>query len=330
MGRGGRGRRAGRGESPQREHGPLKNGRMWRQIGTYIDDDVRYYDRFTEIALSRFEWKNAPDSLDQRYLELALFRDGAAVVFEDEVMGLVGLRVILGGDLDVYGVPDERRAYGVGGPGGKGPGYQRALDETNSVVVFNNQLRTPTWPELWSYAQRIARLDSIIDTNVGAQRTPVLIACDESQRLTMKNVYMKWEGDEPVIMGDRSLRPESLRVLRTDAPYVADAMYELKTNYMNEVLTFLGISNVNITKKERLVTSEATQSQGFTYMMRYSPLEERRKAAEKINEMFGTNIEVEFRPDYRETTAEGVIDVGGEEPDEVPETAAEEKEGDSE
>ena len=39
-----------------------------------------------QIAISMFEWKNLPDSVDARYLEIALFYDGAGLYFNDEVM----------------------------------------------------------------------------------------------------------------------------------------------------------------------------------------------------------------------------------------------------
>ena len=46
----------------------------------------QYYYRLVELAVSMFEWKNVPDTIDVRYLELALFTDGAAVFFKDEVL----------------------------------------------------------------------------------------------------------------------------------------------------------------------------------------------------------------------------------------------------
>ena len=65
-------------------------------------------------------------------------------------------------------------------------------------------------------------------------------------------------------------------------------------------MTYLGISNVNIQKKERLITDEVTRNQGGTVASRYSRLESRREAVEKINAMFGTNIEVNYREDFQQ------------------------------
>ena len=90
--------------------------------------------------------------------------------------------------------------------------------------------------------------------------------------------------------------------MKTDAPYVADKLYTLKTQIWNEALTYLGISNINITKKERLITDEVTRNQGGTIASRYSRLQARRDACEQINKMFGLEIWCDYREDYQEIT----------------------------
>lgn len=107
-----------------------------------------------------------------------------------------------------------------------------------------------------------------------------------------------------MIKGDRGLNPNSMTVLKTDAPYVADKLYQLKTQIWNEALTYLGISNVNISKKERLITDEVMRNQGGTIASRYSRLEARRMACKEINKMFGLNIWCDYREDYQEIDAD--------------------------
>ena len=45
---------------------------------------IQYYDRLTELSISMFEWRNLPDSVDPRFLELTLFANGYAVFFKEE------------------------------------------------------------------------------------------------------------------------------------------------------------------------------------------------------------------------------------------------------
>lgn len=256
---------------------------------------MQYFNRLMELSVSMFEWKNLPSTCDVRYLELALFMNGSAVFFQDDVLeDYVALDVICSGRLDVYGNPVLRRAYS------KYNNYQKLLKGSNSVIIWNNYLRTNSVLDVEMFAKRLYNLDRIIDVNANAQKTPILIKCDETQRLTMLNVYKEYDGNSPVIFGDKALNSNGLEVLSTGAPYVADKIYQLKTQIWNEALTYLGISNINVQKKERLITDEVTRNQGGTIASRYSRLESRREAVRKINEMFGLNIEVNYREDFQQ------------------------------
>lgn len=277
--------------------GRVKDRNFWESSRYNKDGFMQYFDRLTELSISMFEWKNLPDTIDERFLELSLFGDGMAIFFEDEVLGYLALRTMIGGRLDVYQIPTERTAYASNG-------YNKHLDNENSVIIFNNMIHTNSTRVVETYARRLYELDRIIDVNAKAQKTPVFIQCEETQRLTMKNLYMKYEGNEPFIFGDKSLNPNALKVLKTDAPYVADKIYQLKTQLWNEALTYLGISNLNVQKKERMISDEVIRNQGGTIASRYSRLESRRKACEQINDMFGLDIECNYREDYREADDE--------------------------
>ncbi len=253
-----------------------------------------YIDRLTELALVMFEWKNLPDTVDERYLELTLFQNGQAIFFKDEVLGYLGLQCAVNGNFDVYRVPLRRRAYASNGYN------NNDLNIDNSVIIYNNYLRTNSVRDIKMFAQRLYDLDCSIDVNARAQKTPVLIQCDEDQRLTMLNAYKEFDGNSPVIFADKNLDINGIKVFQTNAPYVSDKLYQLKTQYFNEALTYLGISNVNFEKKERLVSDEVSRQQGGVIASRYSRLEMRRKACDKINKMFGLNIDVDYREDFRE------------------------------
>lgn len=267
-----------------------------------------YLERLTELAISMFEWKNLPDSCDERFLELTLFTNGYAVFFKDEDLSNTGLSdsdtgsylalpVATNGRWNVYNIPTKRRAYASNG-------YNKNLDVNNSVLIYNNLLHTNSINISRTYARRLYNLDRIVDVNANAQKTPVLILANEQQRLTMLQVYQKWDGNEPVIFGDRDLDMKLVQALRTDAPYIADKIQALKTELWNEALTYLGISNISFQKKERMISDEVLRNQGGTIASRYSRLNARRKSADQINKMFGLNIEVDFREDYREADDE--------------------------
>ena len=255
---------------------------FWESADLNNASYIQYYDRLTELSISMFEWRNLPDTVDPRFLELTLFANGMAVFFKDEVEDYLALQCAISGPLNVYRIPIRRRAYAVNG-------YNRELDDKNSVIIYNNMLHKNSMLDVRMFARELYNLDRAISVNANAQKTPILIRCDENQRLTLENLYMDYNGNKPVIYGDKGLNPNALSVLKTDAPYVADKLYTLKTQKWNEALTYLGISNVNITKRERLIIDEVTRNQGGTIASRYSRLQSRRMACEQINRMFGLN-----------------------------------------
>ena len=279
--------------------GKKKNNRMfWESAKLNNATYQQYYNRLTELSTVMFEWKNLPDSVDPRFLELTLFAKGQAVFFEDEELGYLALPVAINGTWNVYNIPKARRAYATNG-------YQNNLNETNSVIIFNNYTHTNSMLDVEMFSRRLYNMDRAIDININAQKTPVLIQCTEQQRLTMVNLYQKYDGNEPFIFGDSNLDLNGFKVLRTDAPFVADKIRQEKTQTWNEALTYLGISNTNVTKKERLISDEVIRSQGGTIASRYSRLEMRRQACREINNMFPElNIWCDYRDDFREADDE--------------------------
>lgn len=262
----------------------------------------QYYWHLLGLAVSMFEWKNLPDTIDERFLELTLFSDGKALFFRDDVIGDLTLQVALGGNFDVYRIPKNRRAYSANG-------YNKQCDETNSVIIWNNMMHTDSKLDVEMFAKKLYDIDMSIIVNAKAQKTPTLILCDEEEKLTLENIYMQYDGNKPVIFGKKGLNPNSVSAISTGAPYVADKLFELKTRYWNEALTYLGISNLAINKKERLISEEVSKSMGSTIANRYVRLNTRKQAAEQINRMFGLNVEVEYREDFaglvKESDAEG-------------------------
>lgn len=290
---------------------PKKDREFWESAAMNNATYQMYYQRLVELAISVFEWRNLPETVDARFLELCLFTDGQAVFFRDEELGYLALQNAMNGGFNVYRIPINRRAYASNG-------YNKRLTIKDSVIIFNNYLHTNSMLDCTLFARRLYNLDRAIDVNANAQKTPILIKCDETQRLTMTNLYKQYDGNTPVIFGDKSLNTTGVEVLNTGAPYTADKLYDLKVKIWNEALTYLGIPNVSITKKERLVSDEVVRNQGGTIASRYSRLNARQEACKQINDMFGLDVWCEYREEFlnsesdKNASREALEEKGGE------------------
>lgn len=272
------------------------SNRLKRQRNQFYDalfDTVRYNtfyrDRLTDIALSCVKWNDLPEEIDKRFLEWCLFYDGMAIFFKDEVIDkFVCIQVMPSGNFNMYRVPTDRTAYAVNG-------YQNSeLNESNSVIIYNNLIRKPSARDIEIYAQKLTNIDLTINVNVNAQKTPVAIVCDETQKLTFENLYQQYAGNMPFVFGDKSLNLDNIKVLNTKADYKAEDLNKLKMDTWNEALTYLGVSNVQYQKKERINTEEINRSMGGAFASRRSRLKARQNAVVEINRLFGLNISVEF------------------------------------
>lgn len=282
-------------------------GRKKTQFGESAELNTRsyqyYFYRLKELAISMFDWKGLPSTVDPRYIELGLFDNNCMVYFRDEVMGDLCLNCLPQSMMTVYGDPIKRRAYS------KYNNYQMELSDVNSVIIWNNYLRVSSYSAIDLFARRLYNLDRVIDVNCNAQKTPVLVTANEQQRMTMVNLYKEYDGNQPFIFGDKMLDQNSLKVLNTGAPYVADKIYDMKKQLWTEALNYLGISAVS-DKKERMVTQEAMMMQGDNVSARYSRLRSRQEAVERINRMFGTSISVDYADDYQQVEEDEVDENG--------------------
>lgn len=248
-----------------------------------------YFYRLMLMARSVFEWKGLPNGIDEKWIERYLFTDGKCMFFKDDEKGFMVTKCTAAGPLNPYDEPTKLRAYGTNYVGGD---YEN--NET-CILIRNNDEMMPTSPTIQLYAMRLAELSRTIDINIHAQKTPVLIKCSDKQRMTLKQVYKQWSGYEPVIFGDKNMDTEGIQVFKVDAPVVFDKLQIQKHEIWNEAMTFLGINNANMDKRERLVDDEVQANNEQIELSASVMLKARERACELINKKFGLNVSVGLR-----------------------------------
>ena len=248
-----------------------------------------YFYRLSLIALSIFKWENLPNGINERWIEKYLFDIGECMFFKDPILGFRVSKSIDKG-INIYGEPIDLEPESTGLTEPKT--YKNGID---AVLIKNNDLSIPTLPTLQLYAYRLADLTRAQDVNITAQKTPILIITSDRQKLTMKNVFNQWSGNEPVIYGDKEMNIDGVKVLKTDAPIVFDKIQIQKHQLWNEVMTFLGVNNANQDKKERLVDDEVQANNEQVKICLDVMLKARQSACSEINRIFGTNIKVSAR-----------------------------------
>lgn len=248
-----------------------------------------YYDIFYSLFISSINWKIKLPTIDTRYLELNLFENGLCVVFEDEIYGITNLPCIVE-QFDLHGNPYKVRAYSTF------TSYNRSLsrDSDKFVICYDNMKRTPPFNKIFTYAKILSEIDNIISVNVNSQKTPVIALGDKKDILSLKNIFMKFTGNQKFIAVDNNFDKNSITTLNLESPYVADKLYELKMKYWHECLNFIGIANLLVDKKERMIKDEVQTSIQGAISMRERRLKPRKIFCNEMKETFNIDCSVDF------------------------------------
>lgn len=249
-----------------------------------------YFYRLMLLARSVFKWENLPNNIDEKWIERYLFTEGKCMFFKDFEKGFMVAKCTPDGLLNPYDEWTTLRPYGTNYVVDKSYTFNE-----DCVVIRNNDEMIPTSFSIKLFAYRLAEISRTIDINIIAQQTPTLVTCSEKQRMSLKTVYKKWSGHEPVIYGDKTLDTSGMNVLKTDAPIVFPQLQIQKHAIWNEAMTFLGVDNANMDKRERLVDDEVQANNKQIELSAHCMLKSREKACEMINKIFKTNISVRMR-----------------------------------
>lgn len=278
----------------------------------YINDDT-YYDyleRLKKVAISMFEWVNLPESCDARFLELSLYYLGQAALLKNNKGVFINTKSCSCGDLNIYELPTSINCYSVGFNTTKKLYDGFELNDINKinpedycVLVLNNMNRYATAPTIELFAYRLYLAQRVADVNISVNKTPYFVAVADNQRLTMENLINQIDENRPAVFGTKELSStirEDLKILPTNAPFIADKLNDYKKEIWNEALTSLGINNLN-EKKERLITDETNSNNELINLNLQSFLAPRKEACKQFNKLFGLSgdkaIDVKVRSD---------------------------------
>lgn len=201
-----------------------------------------YMKRLKRICISRIKWKNLPQSMNEIFLENTLYHYGKAVILFDENLNFINTKAITSNHYNIYNLPTDiecesynyhthRKLY-TGNTGNK--------KSEECILVQNDYDMNATIDTMELFCWRLTNCDRICDINLFAQKTPIILIADEKQRFTIEQILLKYQGNTPVIIGDKNqLLKDTIQTIKTDAPFVIDKIMEYKKQIWNEALTFL-------------------------------------------------------------------------------------------
>ena len=265
---------------------------MTKRLNNINDSNyMLIYNKYKNLALNMFLWEGLPDNLKSRHIEKALYNYGSCVLKEEH-----GGYVILGcsesGKMNIMEEPVSYIAVGYG--------YSKEVTTKDSMICWNNDLRTPTHSYVKEYARKMNEVEKSINANIKQQKYPWLISTTKNNEFSMKNLYAKIDSGEPIIFGSKEIDIDTIKTFNTQTPYVVDRLNQYRYELEREILTFFGLNN-NFEKKERLLTDEVNSNNDFINSNIDLMLKCREEFCKEVNAKYGLNISVKKNYGIEET-----------------------------
>lgn len=269
------------------------------------DDKIAFYrKRLIREVSNLFKWEGLPDEIPADYLERTLINNGRIMFFNDEkVYGYMALECAIHG-YNLYKHPTRVRAIA---PNDQGlpfnfertvvHKYDANIDINKSCVLINNMYGGESLKEIIEhYSYRLALVQQAYDTNAVWQNMPVLFTVDDNTvKLSLEKLFSDIFSGVPWVIVDKQLlgKENGTQADPITIPYILDKLADAKNVLYNEFKSTIGIDNMAVDKKERLIVGEVESNKQATETCLEIMLSQREIACFEIKKVFGLDVTVE-------------------------------------
>ena len=267
-----------------------------------ICDVQQNYDFYFKWLLSKlcqcFVLKNLPETINPTYLKSHLLLDGNICVtdFNNELYACIGAP---GGEPDEYYVPT---LYTIANPI---LGSKQVKVGQNGVVIYNTAIDQNQFFEggLFQLVKQTATLlaDNIVSINCAQINTrveAVFTADSEGQAAAGEIVLKKLYSGQPFqvlrsdIVEKMQVNPIATAATSNKIRELVELHNYIRANFFQSI----GIKSNDVMKKERLITDEIEQQNDYLAISILDIITSWQTGFDKVNEMYGTDIQVELNP----------------------------------
>jgi hypothetical protein len=263
----------------------LKSFADWR-----LQENLReynfYFKKYKRLLMSMFEWQNLPDKISSRFIEDKLFYNGLLIFFKSKELGFYVVAQATPVGLNDYEEPTGYHAYGVNK-------IHEYVKPSECVPIWNDMFVEPNVGNVNFFAKRQSNIQKTFDVNLEQLKNPYIISCPEGQKESVKQVLkQKTDGVPYIFTADEFGDMVRINVFNLDIKNHTKELQEVMGNENSNALTFFGVDNISIFKRERLTSGEGDENDEQVLINRNSMYKARKKAVKEINEKFDLNIDV--------------------------------------
>lgn len=248
--------------------------------------------------LSVFDFKGLPDEWADNYFKYILFGYGYLTVFDTERYGVIPQECGLSG-FNVFYQPTEAI---VANP---------LLPDVRQLKIGTDCELIKIQPDyhgvidiVTTYADLLSLALETAGINLLNSKTSYIFFTDDNKATaeSYKKMYDKLASGEPMAVVSKKLRNDENGEPNWDIwsqnvgqNYITDRLLNDYKTIKDQFNTLIGIPNANTQKRERMIVSEVEANDIDTQALALIWLENMKSSIEKVNNMFGLNISVEYR-----------------------------------
>ena len=274
--------------------------------GAAVNSYVLYY---LARLQSMFKYEGLPDTIPAKWLEHYLLVNGSCVFVMDGD-DLIVTTGGWGGLPDRYYIPTE---YIVSNPYVKEETRKTYTIGEDCVLIRNDVYAQGIMPLLMRYCSQLVENDVTMNVaDILARATLTITALTDTDRQSVEQWFKKIRkgelgaiGELPAMAGnqDRSVNIQPFQSTASTLTDLIEYHQYLKAGLYNE----LGLnSNYNM-KRESINSNESQLNDDMLHPLIDDMLKMRREALEQVNEMFGTNITVDFDSAWKDNEIENEV-----------------------
>lgn len=258
-------------------------------------------------SLIMFKYHNLPDTIPYRELERLLQTTGFACITKvnDKLYAFTGG---LGGVPDEYYRPTE---IIVDNPY---LNFNKSLAiDRDCVLVRNDSNCIGLTPLYAKYCSQLTEAEITLVLAMVNKRIQTYITASDDSTKKSAETFIKdiFDGKLGIIGTNQLFDSFKTQDSNTRSDKSLEEIYEIIKYIKGDLFNEIGLASYNTAKKERVSNAELELNSDNLYPLVDDMLENRRVAIDKVNEMYGTNIEVELNSswDYRVFNGMGVHNV---------------------
>lgn len=264
----------------------------------YVDTCNLLFEKCVRI----FKWNGLPEILPQREIEKYLISLGFCGFVKDEKCGYM---VSNGGMSSPTQYDDVFKKFAYARPTAKGGTVTIGED---CVIIRNTSMMNSLSGLIRRTASQLAHADITLRASLVNYRANEVLSAEDDATAESINAYYSslYEGNLKAIVDSGLIN--GVKNLSSSKSY-ADLLKltDVKNEIMRSFFAEIGIRQKS-DKRERLVTEEVESDSMMLLFNIHDMLEQRKKACEEINKIFGLNVSVELSEEWNYLKKERGVD----------------------